>query len=67
MNKEREIWACALAILRRYGEGASAHAGQRADELLGSRDAEGHRTWIRILECINQLEQEKPDKDDALQ
>ena len=67
MDKDREIWACALAILRRYGEGASAHAGQRADKLLAAGDAEGHRTWIRILERINQLEQDKPDKADTLQ
>ena len=67
MDKDREIWACALAILRRYGEEASTHSGQRADELLASGDAEGHRTWIQILERINQLEQDKPDPGDMVQ
>jgi triphosphoribosyl-dephospho-CoA synthetase len=60
LDKDREIWAGALAILRRYGEGASAYAGRRADELLSAGDTEGHRTWIRILERINQLERDKP-------
>jgi hypothetical protein len=66
MISNREIWGCALAILRQYREFASAHAGLRADELLAGGDVEGHHTWIRILERINQLESE-PGERESLQ
>jgi hypothetical protein len=52
--------------LRQYREFASAHAGLRADELLAGGDVEGHHTWIRILERINQLESE-PGERESLQ
>jgi hypothetical protein len=67
MISNKEIWAYAATLLRRFGEGASAHAGQRADALLAIGDVEGHRTWIRILERINQLEKIKPDDEQMLQ
>lgn len=49
LDKNREIWACALKILRCYGEDARTHARCRADELLRVEDAEGHLTSIRML------------------
>ena len=46
---DQEIWACANEVIRRYGDGASVHATQRADELLAKSDIAGQRTWLGIL------------------
>lgn len=56
MIDEREIWACANHMLKRYGADAWFHAAQRADELLAEGDFEGQRTWCRILDRIHQLD-----------
>lgn len=60
MIEDREIWACANAILRRYGDAASFHAAQRADELLEQGDMDGQKTWLRILAAISALETTAP-------
>ena len=54
---DREIWACALAIVRQHGDDAWFHASQRADELFDKGDHAGGRTWSRIHDCIEALEQ----------
>ena len=57
---EHEIWACASEVIRRYGDDASFHAARRANEFLEKSDLGGHRTWLRILRCIEQLENKVP-------
>jgi len=57
---DRELWACADLLLRRHGEKARFAVGQRADELLAQGEMEGHRTFMRILDCIYILEIETP-------
>lgn len=64
---DREIWACAATILRRYDDAAAFHAGQRADELIAASDIEGQRSWLRILARINELERIEPCKDQMVQ
>jgi hypothetical protein len=56
MIDDREIWACANLLLRQYGEKAWFVASQRADELLAQGEMEGHRTFLRILARIKELE-----------
>ena len=58
---DREIWACAQHVLRRYGESAWLHAAQRADALLVQGDFAGSRTWVRILERIDALRSRAPE------
>lgn len=58
---DREIWACAHQILRQYGDVAWFHAAQRADDLLAAEDCAGHRTWLRILRCIEALDKLEPE------
>lgn len=60
MINERELWACADLLLRRHGERARFAVGQRADELLAQGEMEGHRTFMRILDCIHALEMDSP-------
>ena len=58
---EREIWACAHQVIGRYGDAAWFHAAQRADDLLLANDRDGHRTWVRILRWIEELEKIEPE------
>ncbi|MHA3793024.1 hypothetical protein [Sphingomonas sp. YL-JM2C] len=55
MTGDREIWACAHQLMQRYGDAASFHAAQRADEMFAANDLEGGRIWIRILRRIEDL------------
>ena len=60
MIDDKEIWACAHQVMKQYGDAAWFHAAQRADELLEANDQEGHKTWMRILNRIKELEQLTP-------
>lgn len=60
MIENLEIWACANHVLRQYGADAWFHAARRADELLKVGEQEGHRTWLRILDRIKELEDMQP-------
>lgn len=59
--EEREIWACAHLVMRRYGNAARSHALHRADALLAHDDEEGQRTLLRILDRIQALEKAQPE------
>lgn len=61
MIEDKEIWACAHQLMRQYGEAAAFRAAQRADALLEANDLDGHRTWLRILARIEELERMTPD------
>ncbi|SNS88357.1 hypothetical protein SAMN06295912_12139 [Sphingomonas laterariae] len=60
MIEEREIWGCAHVTIERFGDAASFHAPQRADELFSAEDIEGLRIWLRILAAIRSLEAAEP-------
>lgn len=60
MIEDREIWACANLLLKQHGRDAWFVASQRADELLARGDMEGSRTFVRILNRIEQLEALEP-------
>lgn len=61
MIDEREIWACAHNLMRRHGADAWFHASLRADQLLEQGQLEGHRTFLRILDRIRQLDTLAPE------
>ncbi|WP_420822457.1 DUF6961 family protein [Sphingomonas crocodyli] len=56
MIGDKEIWACALLVLRTKGEDAWFYASRRADELFAAGDDAGGRTWVMILDCLGKLE-----------
>ncbi|WP_443027851.1 DUF6961 family protein [Sphingomonas sp. SRS2] len=58
---EPELWACAHQVMRQHGNAATSHAAQRAEQLRGEGDAEGHQTWVRILERIKVLTDTTPE------
>lgn len=55
MIGDRELWACALAIERRYQTQANAHAAARINALLAAGDLAGVAVWRRIADALLQL------------
>ena len=60
MIDDREIWACANQLIKQHGADAWFAAAQRADELYADGKLDGHRTYVRILSRMKQLEQMAP-------
>jgi len=60
MIDDREIWACADLLIKQHGIDAWLVASLRADELLADGEMAGHRTFVRILNRIKQLESLAP-------
>jgi hypothetical protein len=57
---DRDIWAAALLMVKRFGDDAMLEAAARADELLENGDMIGSETWHRILEAIEGLQAKAP-------
>jgi triphosphoribosyl-dephospho-CoA synthetase len=60
MIPDRDVWAAALAIVKRYGDDAMLEASERADQLLDEGDMAGAETWHRILNAIERLQAKVP-------
>lgn len=60
MIDEKEVWACAKLLMKQHGPDAWFVASQRTDELLAQGEMAGHRTFLRILDRIKQLETMQP-------
>jgi hypothetical protein len=63
MILERDCYAAAQIMIKRYGEDAAMQAAMRADLLGSADDFDGWRQWIRIMEAIKQLQRTRgPDE-----
>jgi hypothetical protein len=60
MIPDRDVWAAALLMVKRYGDDAMLEAASRADELLDADDMAGAETWHRILNAIERLQANAP-------
>jgi hypothetical protein len=60
MDPETERWAEALAIHRRYGDGAPEHVAARLGALGLARDGGGVERWMQIAERQDQLRRREP-------
>ena len=56
LNRDQELWACAIAIERQHGDAAFLHAAMEIDRLdaEGERDAAG--VWREVLKRLESLE-----------
>jgi hypothetical protein len=63
---DREIWQCALLMVKRFGDDALLEAAARADELLENGDMIGSETWHRILNAIERLQATKPGEGEPV-
>jgi hypothetical protein len=60
MIHDRDVWAAALLMVKRYGDDAILAAAARADQLLEDGDTAGAETWHRILNAIERLQAKAP-------
>lgn len=60
VTPERERWAEALAIERRFGEQATEHIAERVTALAVVGDDAGVARWIAIADRFDQL-RDRPD------
>ena len=63
MLLDRETWASAQAMIRHYGTDARAQAGVRAAGFAAEGDPGGQREWIRIIQAITWLQDDRPGND----
>lgn len=59
MISDRDIYAAANVMLKRFGKDAALEAAKRADELLAAGDMDGQRVWLRIVRAIEELERQR--------
>jgi hypothetical protein len=52
---ERDIWATANLMIKRFGEDAIVESAMRADELSAEGDLDGARIWKLIIASIELL------------
>lgn len=61
MTNDRELWACAVHVLCRHGEEASAFVCERVATLARAGDEAGVKTWLSIATRIDALS-ERPER-----
>lgn len=59
---EWEIWACAQAVERQYGEDGPRHIAERIGELALAGDVAGIATWKRIAAAFDAVRNEGKTK-----
>ena len=64
MISDRDIWAAAMLMIKRYGADATLEAAARADQLLEEGARHGAATWHRILDAFERLQAPKPAEDE---
>ena len=63
MISDRDIYAAALIMVKRYGEDAATQAATRADEFGAENNFDGQQHWILIMKAIEVLQRTRaPDE-----
>ena len=52
---DREIWACALQVMKHHGSNAPVHIAERIGALALAGDMAGVETWKRIADRVDRL------------
>jgi hypothetical protein len=66
MIHDRDVWAAALLMVKRFGDDAMLEAAGRADELLENGDMIGSETWHPILNAIERLQAKTPAEEEGV-
>ncbi len=66
MISDLDLWRAANVMIKRYGDGAATEAAMRADEFLDQGNLDGQRLWVRIMQAIEELQQERPRDGEAV-
>jgi hypothetical protein len=62
MQTDLDIFRSAKVLVDQYGDGASLHAAQRADEMLDGGEFDGQATWLRIYAAVVEMLRDRPEK-----
>ena len=65
MPDDLDIYRSAKVLLNRYGDGASLHAANRADEMLDAGDMDGQAVWLRIHDAVLELGRTAPGEGET--
>lgn len=57
---ERELWACAIEMLRQHGEDAPVRVAARIGAMVLAGDTAGIATWKAIAHRLDQLAKGDP-------
>ena len=60
MTSDLDIYRSAKLLIDQHSDEAPIHAAMKADELSEKGDLDGAAAWRRILDAINELQDEKP-------
>ena len=66
MLTERDIYATAMVMVRRYGDDAGAEAAQRSDQLLGDGNMAGAAVWRRVVTAVEELARQAPREGEGV-
>lgn len=55
LNREQELWACALWIEKTHGDRGPAHIGDQAARMALKGDEAGIATWLAIADRYDAL------------
>lgn len=55
MTSDTDVYRSAKYMIKEYGDGAATFVARWADYLLEKGDVKGQRTWLRILNAIEEL------------
>lgn len=55
MISHLDVYRSASAIIKRYGDGAIAHAAMRVDALFKEDDLSGSAIWSLILRAVKEM------------
>ncbi len=53
-------WRAANLLLQQHGNDAAAHAMQRALDLRAAGDERGAAVWLKVFDCIHDLQRRQP-------
>jgi len=66
MLPDRDIYATATVMMRRYGADAATEAAQRSDKLMADGDADGAAVWRRVMAAIEELGRQAPREGEGV-
>lgn len=66
VTDEQHLWACVLAVEKRYGAGAPLHVADRIGTLAHEGDANGVAMWQAIAVRLDRLRRGDAPSNDAI-
>jgi hypothetical protein len=63
---DREVWAAALLMVKRYRTNAATQAANRAEALLSENDSDGVVDWVRVIKAIEKLQTMAPAEGEGV-